>query len=463
MHRTNRTACLVLGLLLCVVSRGRADSQDAGIPSYWGPIPAAADSAHVRIPNLRKSAWETAVDVPYYTVTAPLRLLTRATHASYLYLDEKRVVYRIKQLFGPRRRFGALLNFRGGGFSGVGGGLGFYHDHFLGEHNRLRIRQQTTTKGFQKLHLGMQFGAPESGPLEIAAGYRLLPKARYFGEGPDTKKDDRALYLHEQTWVGMSYARPMVSNVFGELEVNYSVVGARKPKKLDGDDQTVREVFGSELPLGYGTRSEGPTFAVSLRRDTTVGEGRPETGGVIRAKAGYFKSTDDSDVEFVTTRVEVERFVPLWFSQRALALRGLHTWIEDTGDAGIPFQRQMANDDPDLFRGYQDFRFRGPGLVLATAEYRWPIWVPRNIQFTGLDAYLLADAGQVFRSKEEISVPNLTASFGGGIRIANIKGFVGRFEVARSREETTIRLRGDQVFQFTHHDLFHGRDRVPMR
>ena len=36
-------------------------------------------------------------------------------------------------------------------------------------------------------------------------------------------------------------------------------------------------------------------------------------------------------------------------------------------------------------------------------------------------------------------------------------------EIAKSEEETVVRIRGDQVFQFAKGGLFHGKNPVPTR
>ena len=99
----------------------------------------------------------------------------------------------------------------------------------------------------------------------------------------------------------------------------------------------------------------------------------------------------------------------------------------------------------------------------ATAEYRWPILAMERSNGYGLDAYLFTDIGQVFGSFDEIAGANLTTSLGGGIRLAAYGAFLGRFEVGWSEEQTVLRLRADQVFQFSKHGLYHGRNPIPTR
>jgi hypothetical protein len=138
------------------------------------------------------------------------------------------------------------------------------------------------------------------------------------------------------------------------------------------------------------------------------------------------------------------------------------SWLEPVSDAPIPFQRLLHNNDPDLLRGFPDRRWRDRGLVLLTAEYRWPLWVYNRAEGTGIDAYVLMDIGQVFPELSAISTADFTTSVGGGIRLLSTGGFVLRLEYAHGAEGGLWRLQSSQVFQFTR-GLFHGRDAVPVR
>ncbi len=429
--------------------------------SYWGDFPARSDSTTAMLRQRPTPLWETALLAPYEVARLPLRGVTYAAGKSVVFLDDTHVLYRVGKLLAPRRGpFGVLINMRAGGLSGFGGGLTVLHDKFFGPDNRFKLRQQSTVRGRHKTSLGISWGQRERGRTELGAGYDLRPEAQYFGTGPESKKDAESRYKQELTWTGLTYAHEVGGGLAAELGTLYSAMGARATNRSFGEP--LREVFAGSIPAGYGHRSDGVQFSAGLHLDTTKEEGRPETGRFARAVGARFESTDGSDVAFWTWRAEAQQFVPLWFTQRALAVRGFYSWI-DPIDGSVPFQRLMTNDDPDLFRGYKDFRWRGRGMTSLTVEYRWPVWAPRQVGEGGLDAYLLGDFGQVFDHQREVSLPNTTSSFGGGFRFIGVGGLTGRIEIARSREETVFRLRGDQLFQFKRGDLYHGRNPVPVR
>lgn len=144
-------------------------------------------------------------------------------------------------------------------------------------------------------------------------------------------------------------------------------------------------------------------------------------------------------------------------------LRGFIAWIEEEGRNPVPFQRMYANEMPDLMRGFRDFRWRDRGMTVFSAEYRWPLWTMEHVDGPGVDAYLLADVGQVFGDRREIQINALRGSFGGGVRYIGRDGFGGRIEYARSEEETSFRFSAEQVFQFDKNGLMHGKNPIPSR
>jgi hypothetical protein len=436
--------------------------MSAGIQSHWGILPEPSDSVTARFTNLRTPLWERSLLVPYGVVRLPFRALAVGAGATYVYLDEHRVIYRLGRWIGPRRGpFGFTISVTAGGLTGWGGGLTLLHDSFFAPTNRAKIRGQISQDGGRRTTAGFTFGAGRPAESSLGAGYRLVPTARYFGIGPRSDRDDKSLYSEEQAWLALGHTRRWSSGIGVEVRGMVSGVGARRTSQ--DNDPPLAEEFEGEIPDGYGRRSDAFSTILALRHDTTREDGRPARGGVRRvtvARTDEFGSRRNS---FWTYRGDVEQFVPLWNSCHNLALRSFLSWSEPVVGSTIPFQRMMTNDDPDILRGYQDLRFRDRGMTALTLEYRWPVWAERTAEGVGIDAYLLGDAGQVFGRREDLSIDQLTTSYGGGLRFVNRAGFVGRLEIARSEEETKVRLRADQVFQFTRGGLYHGRNPIPLR
>jgi outer membrane protein assembly factor BamA len=432
------------------------------VESYWGALPAMSDTVALALADRPKAVWEHALLAPYRVVTFPIALASHGVGAGIEYLDDHSVLDRVARLLGPRRGpFGFLVDFRFGGLSGVGGGLTAEHTEFFGKGNTLRVRGATSTKHDHRLGVAARFQRSRGAYAELGVGYRQRPNVRYFGIGPDTREEDES-FLHQETfWSGATIRRPLGGASHLDLDLQYTNVATGAPGS--SHDPPTEEAFASSLPDGYGRHSYGVSAGVQWMHESAGLANRPERGGIERLRAVYFESTDRDRVRYWTFRGEAQRFLTLWRPQRVLALRGVVSWIEDVGDDPVPAARLNTNDDPDLFRGYDDFRFRDRGLALVTAEYRWPVWAMEHARSAGVDAYLLSDAGQVFGAADQLGRRRLTFSYGGGLRVESGRGFAFRIEYARSDETAVVRFRADQVFQFVKHGFLYGREPIPAR
>ena len=479
-----RIGLLVAGLAVAFASPARAiapapvdpiaavpDTLDGTGPSYWGAVPAAADSNTASFDGPDRAAWEYPVDALWYTVRFPVALFRAGARETIVWLDESGTYDAIKRLLSPiDLPYGFTLGGSRSRLNGITGNIGVFHNDFLGTDNRFRLTGSFSTRGDRRISGGVVIPSTPGSFLEVGGGYRLRTRARYFGLGPFSQEANEAYLTREATWVGSNYRQAIGGAGFAvEGGVLYSVMSSRAPEGEDYDEEdedfddemSIPMVFPDAIPRGYQDASGGFDFMLSLIRDTTHEAGRPRAGGVQRLKAGYFWPDESDDNDFVMYRAETQHFFDLWWD-RSLALRGVYAWIDSDGEP-VHFQRLLVNDDPDLFRGYEDFRFRDRGLTLFSAEYRWPVWDYQDPGEITVDAYGFYDTGQVFRSNDQIALAALADSYGFGFRLATQGGFVGRLEVGFSEEDWVLRIRGDQTFQFDAQGLYHGREPIPVR
>ena len=475
-HRTG--VAVLLAVLGTWVASAPAFAQGASRPddttsarrigefgeSYWGTIPPRHQATPVARFERGKPGWARVVDLPYSVAFFPLKLTVLGVEESAQFLDEHPALARVLAW-----RFDGTLVTPGvsyGTQDGWGGSLSVDYEDFLAPDARMKFRIAGATKGNRKATLGISYPKSPLSRVEVGAGYRANQNTRFYGAGPASDEARESFYRQETSWGGVSYGRSIGSWPLS-WSVGALVSGASAIGSDDSEDPHLSEEFAGELPVGYRKRSVGRSVSFEFRHDDTSvdgrpDEGRPERGGVRRARATYFESTGNDDAEFWTLRGELQQFVPLWFSKRALALRGYLAVIEPTrGD--VPFQRLMTNDDEDAFRGYVDHRFRDRGITALAAEYRWPAWVLKNPDGFGADAYLFVDSGQVFPDIERVAIRDRKTSYGGGFRFSGYGMFVGRIELAKGDEGWQFRLGSEQIFQYGKAGLFHGRTPVPER
>jgi outer membrane protein assembly factor BamA len=105
----------------------------------------------------------------------------------------------------------------------------------------------------------------------------------------------------------------------------------------------------------------------------------------------------------------------------------------------VPFYLQPTLGGARNLRGFREFRFRDNNSVLATAEYQWEAW-------WALDVALFADAGTVAPTRQLLSMRDVEVGYGVGFRFHSNKAFVGRLDLAFSKEGFIPLLRFEHVF-----------------
>lgn len=456
-----RLACITL-LLLLVATAVRAQPARE---SYWGPIPAAADSSDSARAVFSDRPMPVPVGLVYWPVRIlgePLVLLSEGVSELVEYLDERKVIHGASRLLGPRTGpFGVVLGVQAGALAGFGAGLSLEHDAFFQPGNLFRVRGSATVNGDNRASLGLRipFGAEEH--VEFGTGYHRTWNARYFGTGPTSSAQDESYYGQDIFWAGTSLRKHVGAHVFAEGNLLYSSVGTGEPR--DDAGPSISTVFAGDLPPGFGIHSYGVSLGLQLSHENDLAPGRPTRGGSRRVRVERYESADPHGGSFWGYRAELQQFLTLWHPYRVLALRAYGSWLDPAGSEVIPFQRLMINDSPDALRGYRSFRFRDRGLVALNAEYRFPLWTNESPGEAGIDLYPLADWGQVFSDPDQLHLDDLTFSYGIGLRLDTPRGFVARVEWARGEEENTFRLRTEQLFQFPKLGFLYGRDPVPAR
>jgi hypothetical protein len=427
--------------------------------SYWGPIPAGDSTSTVTYKASGNHSVEHALLAPFYLVTYPIFLTTRVLKAGIVFADE----HGITPGLGPTPpihlgniSMGPAIT--AGGHGGFGGGGTILYQGGSTKQNLLALRYVTTMKGFHRGSAGFRAPWGRRSILEIGGGYRLERNARFFGIGPTSDESNLSFFTQEQSWGGAAVRRSLGRRVSSEWKAVYTTITTRAPR--NEETPGVAQQFAGDLPLGYNDLSRGVLYSGLLRYDTTDEDGRPSRGVIAQAQTTYFGPTSDNQSSFWRYTGEAGTFLPLFFTDRTLALRGAVSWTGPTDTDEVVFMRLATNHSGETLRGYRDYRWRDRGLVDLAAEYRWPVWALERPHGVGVDAYAFLNSGQVFGDWDGIKARLWRTSYGGGFRMILSSGFGGRLELARSNESTLIRIQADQMFDFKDLGLFGGNYHV---
>jgi hypothetical protein len=128
----------------------------------------------------------------------------------------------------------------------------------------------------------------------------------------------------------------------------------------------------------------------------------------------------------------------------------------------VPFQRLVANRDPDRLRGFRTGRFLGEGMLGINVDYRWPIMSLNDPADVGVDAFVFYDTGQPFFAYRELALERFHNCGGFGLRLIGPGGgFVLRTEVGFSNEAPVFRLDFSQLFLSEREGLYRGKVPIP--
>jgi hypothetical protein len=420
--------------------------------SMWGEIPVPSDSSQTTFKNRSRSAWEWPLYVPYAAINYPLRWIREGFGKGVVWADKRDLFSYISIVPVPK---GVVPSFDYSGQEGFGVGLNVYYQ-IASPDNPVRLRGKYSTERWQKYSLGTILNKGGKWELHLGGGYKLMPNLEYYGIGPNTSVDNAVFYKDERAWGGANARRRVSNQSFVSLIGVYSTVAAREPDERY--HPTMTEKYGSDVPPGFRERSNGVMMRLSWVLNTSEKLGNPEHGTMLGVSVGGFVGTNTTEISFTAYRFELQQFVPLWYSQRALALRGYLNFVDNTGTAEIPFQRMFINETPDMFRAFDSGRWRDLGITGIDIEYRFPFTADGSREGFGIDTVLLTDIGQVFSERSEIKIDNLTYSYGIGIRAFLGEFFVGSVEFVWGDEGFQFRIGTKQLYQYSKDVLLQGRE-----
>lgn len=274
-------------------------------------------------------------------------------------------------------------------------------------------------------------------PFYATFRYRYLPEEDFYGLGPDSKLDDRTLYLQEEgrlyLTTGYQFTDRFVWIVKGGYQFN--AIGSGRSSRLP----TTEELFDDNSAPGLSDPPDYVRAGTQLFIDRRDEPGNPHKGFMVALAYARFDDRTEEKFSFDRYGLDARGYIPLGSPQRVLAVRG--ALLLDEADSGnrVPFFMQRSLGGSHTLRGFDSFRWRGESIMLYQAEYRWeplPFW----------DLNLFVDTGAVAGEGDELSFGELEIDWGFGTRFKTFRDVVLRFEIAFSHETTRYYVRGSTSF-----------------
>ena len=340
------------------------------------------------------------------------------------------------------------VHIAGGGFpAGAGFKYGVGYDKSLTTSdpdptlpNRLDFRAvgAYSTRGYVRAGGGLNARNLGGAPVDIGVSgqYYEFPQEDFFGLGPDSQESARTNYLLDALEAGVSAEwRPSLL----EFSAAAGYFGPRLGRGTDNRYPSTEEVFNAAAAPGLGTETDFLTYAASAAFDWRDNPSFPHSGGRYGVSATRYDDRDLGEFDFHRIDVTLQQFVPLPDRYRRIALRAEGSFTNADSGQVVPFYLQPTLGGAKNLRGFREFRYRDENSVILGAEYQWDAW-------WAMDAALFVDAGTVARTREQLSIGNMEASYGFGLRFHNNSALVGRLDFTFSREGFIPILRFDHVF-----------------
>ena len=320
---------------------------------------------------------------------------------------------------GPYPWFGSV--YPGGGFAaGAGVRLPFADDGAFNVYGGYSIASFARAEAA----LALPTFAHGRARVTLMGSYIDAPDVRYFGVGNDSARDDETRFGYTPIRAGATLdirAGKYVSVGGGVTYIDVETSQGRTAPSIE-EGFTEANTPGLGIPK-FTYINSSAQISIDWRRPL----GYSGRGGMYRARFDDYRERDLDLYSFKLVEAEALQLIPILRANWVIALRGLAT-VTDLDESGaVPFFVLPAIGGGSTLRGYPDFRFRDRNRLVMNAELRW---TPARF----MDMAVFYDTGKVAARREDLDFQDLKESFGIGMRLIGLQGYVFRFEVAHSRE-----------------------------
>jgi hypothetical protein len=284
----------------------------------------------------------------------------------------------------------------------------------------------------QNAHLTLPLERERLG-VDIDAAYRRRDDELYTGIGMKNHAPFARYEADQADAAATLWARPM-KPLRLEIGVDFGLRRFANGEGYGGDPSVARAYCArgvdnrcltgrvdEQLVPGF---REGTQFAresvaahIDSRRDET------SSGLLVDVGVQYTHGLGADRSSYLRLHGHVGTSFEIW-RHRALYLGVSVDDLVAFGSTPIPFSELVLLGGPDDLRGFQRGRFRDSSSMLATVEYRWPVWM-------WMEGSLFFDYGGVFKPAfRDFSVGDLRPDIGLGLRVHTSSKYLMRIQLA---------------------------------
>jgi len=262
--------------------------------------------------------------------------------------------------------------------------------------------------------------------VDVTTSWLDAPTVAFYGVGNDSRSEDRTTFGYRPTTVGLVGAIRPRPNVRLGAGVDYLTIDTTADvPSTSNDAPSIWPALADSDPRYVRTHA-------FLELDRRSRPGYSGSGGDYRLELQQYTDRSGSSAGFRSMEVEAVQLVPILRANWVIALRGLATITDRSGDSDVPYFVMPSIGGNSSVRGYPSFRFRDNHRLLMSAEYRW---TPARF----VDMAIFYDAGKVSDRAKDLNLTGLQTSYGIGARFHGNARTGFRLELARN-DEGSFRL-----------------------
>lgn len=274
----------------------------------------------------------------------------------------------------------------------------------------------------------------------VGVMYQDALQVNYFGLGNDSDRDARSGYRLRSfdTDAHASFTRGSVA-----LQARAGWMPSIAVRPMAGWGRQFPDtdsLFTEDTAPGLAAQPSFVHADVGVTLDVRNQPSRPTRGGVYTATLTRYSDLDTGINSFNLTQVDATQYVPLLGSRWVAALRGWGAFTQAGSDQQVPFYLMPNVGGRSTIRGFMDYRFHGPQMIVFGAESRWAL-------FDHVDTALFVDAGRVADRVADLRLSGLHTSIGAGIRFHTDRASLARLDVARSPEGWRLTFKLTEPFR----------------